>query len=45
MSTAQLSEAIESTGAMASRLYALKQDTSDVDAQLDLLVAEFDSRN
>jgi len=44
LSNAELSDAIESTGAMSSRLYAQGADTSEVDARLDDLMAEFERR-
>jgi len=40
----ELSDAIESTCNMASSLYDQKVDTTEVDAQVDMLIAEFDRR-
>lgn len=44
MTDTELSEAIESTGAMANRLYCEGCDTAKVDARLDELMAEADRR-
>ena len=44
LSDVELSEAIESTGAMAARLYAQDADTTEIDARLDELIGEHDRR-
>jgi hypothetical protein len=40
----QLSEAIESACKIAAQQYADGLDTTEIDAQVDLLYAEFDAR-
>lgn len=44
MTDAELSDEIESTGAISARLYAQGIDTTEVDERLDALMAEFDRR-